>query len=110
MAGMDSVRDGVSEAERRAVETAVHRHVLPSFVRGVSVDFGQDHDGDPAVWILFHLDPDEVAPLTPDRLAALKRRVPDMNALSSVVRTAVADAAPGRLAYTRFVAGTPADL
>ena len=61
------------------------------------------------MWIVFHLDPDEAEPLTPDRLAALKRHVPEMNALSSVVRSAVADAAPGRLAYTRFVAGTPAD-
>ena len=110
MADMDSVRDGVNGEERRAVETAVRRHLLPSFVKGFDVDFGQDHDGDLAVWVLFHLDPDEVVPLTPDRLAALKRRVPEMNALSSVVRSAVADAAPGRLAYTGFVAGTSADF
>lgn len=104
---MGALQNGISEAERRAVEAAVRRQSLPPFVRGFDVEFGEDHDGDPAVWILFHLDSDEATPLTPDRLAVLYQRVPGMNALSSAARSAASDAAPGRLAYTRFVAGAP---
>lgn len=101
--GMSMVQDS---ADRQAAEAAVRKQPMPSFVRGFDVEFGEDHDGDPAVWILFHLGPEEDAPLTPDRLAALEKQAPDMNALTSAVRSAVSNAVPGRLAYTRFVAGT----
>ena len=106
MNGMEAVRDSADAEEHRAVEAAVRQQPLPSFVKGFDVEFGQDHDGDPAVWILFHLDPGGVASLTPDRLVALRNRVPEMNALSSMVRSAISGAVPGRLAYTRFVAGS----
>lgn len=100
---MDTVQDGASEQEHRAVEAAVQRQPTPPFVKGFDVRFGEDHDGDPAVWVLFHLEPDEARSMTGERWAALRNRVPEMNALSSSVRAAVSDAAPGRLAYTSFV-------
>ena len=90
------------------VEDAVRKHPLPAFVTGFDVEFGDDHDGDPALWVLFKLR-DGGVPNTA-RIKEIQPQIEEMNHLASAVRSDVVDIVPDRIVYTRFTADKPRKL
>lgn len=86
----------------RRIEETVRRHPLPPFVTGFDVEYGDDHDGDPALWVLFKLKEGGV-PVTP-RLEEIRPQIDEMNRLVSVVRSDLVDIVPDRIVYARFIA------
>jgi hypothetical protein len=82
------------------VEAAVRKHPLPPFVTGFDVEYGDDHDGDPALWVLFKLKENGV-PRTP-RLEEIQPQIDAMNRLVSDVRSDLVDIIPDRIVYARF--------
>ncbi len=87
------------------VEETVRRHPLPPFVTGFDVEYGDDHDGDPALWVLFKLKEGGV-PITP-RLEDIQPEIDEMNQLVSVVRSDLVDVVPDRIVYARFIPDQP---
>jgi hypothetical protein len=95
-----SLSSRLTAEDVRRVEDAVRKHPLPPFVTGFEVEYGDDHDGDPALWVLFKLKDGGVPKST--RVEDLKPQIDEMNALVAAVRPDLLEAAPDRLAYVRF--------
>lgn len=97
-----SLSSRLTAEDVRRVEEAVRSHPLPPFVTGFDVEYGDDHDGDPALWVLFTLR-DGGVPRTP-RLEEVKPQIDEMNALVDAVRLDLFQILPDRWPYFRFVA------
>ena len=95
----------VTEDEIRRAHEVVAHHTLPDFVSGYRIEFGE-FDGDPALWVLFEMSED-VAPGEIDTSGRysdrLKRRLDEMTALSSGVRSELLDMFLDRFPYVRYV-------
>lgn len=87
------------------MEDVVRKHPLPRFVTGFDVEYGDDHDGDPAMWVLFKVD-EEGVPRTP-RLEEISPQIDAMNQLVSDVRSDLFNVLPDRWPYFRFVSSAP---
>ena len=84
----------------RRVEDVVRAQRMPPFVDGFDVEYGDDHDGDPAVWVVFKLREGGV-PVTRD-LAAIQPQIDAMNRLSSDTLSNLVELVPDRIVYVRF--------
>lgn len=93
MSGMSSSFRLTAEDVRR-IEEAVRRHPLPPFVTGFEVEYGNDHDGDPACWITFKLIPNGWPQ---------ERRTEALNDLMDVVRSDLMQILGDRWPYFHFV-------
>lgn len=82
----------------RRVEDAVHRHPLPPYVGGFDVQFDSTWDGDPGVWVMFHLTDDSY----PSRGV-----LDEMNALAQNVRRHLYSVVPDRAIFVRFTPPPP---
>ena len=51
-----SEEEGLLEKEK--AEQIIADTPLFEGVEGITVELGNDHDGDPAMWLIFHLQPD----------------------------------------------------
>ncbi len=95
----------LTDEDMRRVEEAVRRHPLPPFVTGFDVEYGDDHDGDPALWVLFKLKEGGV-PITP-RIEEIRPQIDEMNRLVSDVRSDLVGIVPDHLVYARFTSDHP---
>ena len=86
--------------DTRRIEETVRRHPLPPFVTGFDVEYGDDHDGDPALWVLFKLKDGGVPKSA--RMEDIKPQIAEMNNLAAAVRSDLLEVVPDRLAYVRF--------
>lgn len=89
--------EGMNDRDAIAkVHEIVDRYPLPDFVLGYDVRLG-DIDGDPALWVVFHVTPG------PNQIDdEMRRRIADMDVLEAVIRPELLLAFEERFPYFRY--------
>lgn len=79
--------------EARQIHALVRKHKLPPGVKTFELEFGEDSEGDPAVWVWFIVD---------DDLNPSPEKVSKLNKLARSVTTDIRSKIANRWPYVQF--------